>query len=160
MSHLGRESHQGKATNTATARGAGASPLLTSIVVLLLATAGTVLAYKKVDGVRGWFEAHFRVEKDKSEKPQADAGRKPEGDGRSQESLLQRLDRIEEEARKTSRKVKILGIAHNENFSAVSEQSGVKDLIMLGHDWKMSSAPKMLEIAEEDKKFVEENVSR
>lgn len=160
MNQLERETRQVEARTTASARGAGASAILTSIVVLLLATTATVFAYKKVDGVRGWFEAHFRVEKNGVEKPQADAGRKPESDGTNQENLIQRLERVEEEARRTSRRVKILGIAHNENFSAVSEQSGVKDLIMLGHDWKMSSAPKMLEIADEDRKFIDENVSR
>lgn len=136
------------------ARIRGASPLLKSTAVILLAAAAVVLSYKRSESTRSWIESHFRFSKEKADPP----AEKPADP--SHQSLMRRLERVEEETRSTSRRVKILGIAHNENFSSVSEQSGVKDLIMLGHDWKMSSRPKMLEIAEEDRGFVDDNVSR
>ena len=126
----------------------GVSPLLTSLVVLLVMAAGLMFAYKKVARVRDWFGSHFRVEKIQNA---ADQG---------QESLLQKLERLEQDIKKNSRRIKILGITHNENFSAVSQQSKVRDLIMLDHDWKMSSEPRLLEIADEDMGFIKENTSR
>lgn len=116
------------------------------IIFLLLITIGLIFSYKKISKFKFWVQDHFKVEKIQKiieEKKQ---------DG----SLIEKINEIEEQIKKNSKKINILGISHNENFSVLQKNSS-NDFITINHDWSLSREPKNIDVDEADKKFIEEN---
>lgn len=127
----------------------GNGGLLTMAFILILAIA-SVYAYKKISGFKQWVSGHFHLEKiQKATNDILEGSQKDDG-------LIERIGKIEDELKKNSRKIGVLGITSNENFSIIGANSG-KDLIMLNHDWTMSRTPKNLKIDGEDKDFIDNN---
>lgn len=122
---------------------------LTIAFILVLAIA-FVYSYKKISGFKQWVSEHFHMEKvQKVANEILDGNQKDDG-------LVGRIDKIEDELKKNSRKIGVLGISHNENFSIIGAESG-KDFIMLNHNWTMSRTPKNLNIESGDKEFIDQN---
>ena len=120
------------------------------IAFILVLAIAFVYAYKKVPGFNQWVSGHFHFEK--IQKPRNEMlESKPKDDG-----LTERIKNIEDELKKNSRKIGVLGIINNENFSILGDETN-KDFIMLNHDWKMSRIPKKLKIEGDDKEFIEQN---
>lgn len=104
--------------------------------------------YKKVSGFRLWVESHFKVEKNKNHYENKEVDK----------SSLERIDVIEEQLKKNSRKLNLLGISHNENFSILNKQNPNKKFILLNHDWSLDRMPENIEIPSEDKIFIDNNI--
>lgn len=116
-------------------------------IFFLLIAFCLIFSYKKVTTFKFWIKDHFKFEKIQNiieEKKQ-------------DKSLIEKINEIEEQIKKNSKKINILGISHNENFSILSKDN-TNDFIIINHDWSMSHQPKNIEIDNEDKKFIEENV--
>jgi hypothetical protein len=124
------------------------SGFLIFIVFALLVFLAGLYGYKKVSGFRLWVESHFKVEKNKNHYEGKEVDK----------SSLERIDVIEEQLKKNSRKLNLLGISHNENFSILNKQNPNKKFILLNHDWSLDRMPENIEIPSEDKIFIDNNI--
>ena len=121
--------------------------LLIFVIFILIVIFLGLFAYKKVEKFKYWIQNHFKVENisniiDDKEK---------------NKNFWDKIDLIEEQLKKNSRKLNLLGISHNENFSILENKNPDENFIILNHDWSLNRLPKNIEINPEDKKFIEEN---
>jgi len=124
------------------------SGFLIFIVFALLIFLAALYGYKKVSGFRLWVESHFKVEKNKNYHEGKEVDK----------SHLDRIDVIEEQLKKNSKRLNLLGISHNENFSILNKQNPNKKFILLNHDWSLDRMPENIEIQSEDKIFIDNNI--
>jgi len=124
------------------------SGFLIFIVFALLIFLAALYGYKKVSGFRLWVESHFKVEKNKNHHEGKEVDK----------SHLDRIDVIEEQLKKNSKRLNLLGISHNENFSILNKQNPNKKFILLNHDWSLDRMPENIEIQSEDKIFIDNNI--
>lgn len=117
------------------------------ITMLILILCGT-FAYKKVQKVRFWVQDHFKIENIKEITEQKDL------------SIIDRIKKIEEELKKNSQRIVMLGISQNENFSILSNENPKNNFIILNHDWTLNRKPEHLQIEDEDQKFIDNNIKQ
>jgi hypothetical protein len=126
----------------------GRKKLLLSVAVLSLLLS-FVFSYKTRSDFRSWVQSHFRM--------QEALGSKKPGAVEPEPKKKDEPDR-DETLSKLIKKMNIIGIVMNENFSILQKRDPGSNFIFINHDWTLSRMPENIEIKKEDLGFVEDNV--
>ncbi len=123
------------------------SSLLIFIFFIMIFLFCGVFAYKKIHGFKNWIGEHFKIEKIKEITQ----------DENMSEKIWKKIEIIEDELKKNSKKVNLLGISHNENFSQMNKNNPSANYMLLNHDWSLNRKPENIEINDDDKKFIDDS---
>lgn len=130
------------------AKPGGSKKLLFSVAVLSLLFS-FLLFYKTRPDFRSWVQSHFRMQEALgSKKPGAVEPEPKKQDVPDRDETLSKL----------MKKINIIGIVMNENFSILQKRDPRSNFIFINHDWTLSRMPENIEIKKEDLGFVEDNV--
>jgi len=128
----------------------GSKKLLLSVTFLSLLFS-FVFSYKTRPDFRSWVQSHFRMQEALgSKKPGAVEPEPKKQDSPDRDETLSKL----------MKKMNIIGIVMNENFSILQKRDPASNFIFIDHDWKLSRMPENIEIKKEDLGFVEDNTRR
>ena len=126
----------------------GSKKLLFSVAVLSILFS-FLLSYKTRPDFRSWVQSHFRMQEALgSKKPGAVEPEPKKQDAPDRDETLSKL----------MKKINIIGIVMNENFSILQKRDPASNFIFINHDWTLSRMPENIEIKKEDLGFVEDNV--
>lgn len=120
--------------------------LLYFVITMLLLSLAFTFTYKKFQKVRFWVQDHFKIDNIKNISNTND------------NTILDKLKKIEDDLKKNSDRIKVLGISQNENFAILQHEKSSRNFIMLNHNWSLNRKPEYLTIDPEDEKFIENNV--
>lgn len=115
------------------------------VITLLIMILCFSFVYKKYSNVRNWISSHFKTEKIEQLSDQ------------SKNTIWEKLNKIEEELKKNSQKINLIGISQNENFSLLSNDVKNK-FVFIEENWKLSKYPENLILNENIKDFLKDHV--
>lgn len=132
----------------------GSKGLLLS-VALLCTLLLVVFSYKTRPNFRSWVQSHFKIQE--SLVPKKPGAVDPEPKKQDKDGSVSGQD---EQIKNLTKKINIMGIVTNENFSILQKKDPKAKFIFITHDWELSGTPENIEIKKEDLGFVEDNVKR
>lgn len=115
------------------------------VITFLIMALCFSFVYKKYSHVRNWISSRFKTEKIEQLSDQ------------SKNTIWEKLNKLEEELKKNSQKINLIGISQNENFSLLSNDVTNK-FVFIEENWKLSKYPESIVLNENVKKFLKDHV--